>query len=131
MEATMVDVRFVPYRHRSLAAGGDDAAGSSEGSLTVEEGPGAAVKPRPTGPRVDRLPPWKVLLHDDSVNEMGYVVETIIELTALNPQLALVRMIEAHKSGVAMLITTHREHAELLQEQFASKGLTVTIEPDR
>jgi len=76
------------------------------------------------------MPPWKVLLHNDDLNEMGYVIETIIELTALNPQTALLRMVEAHRTGVAMLLATHRERAELLEEQFASKGLTVSIEPD-
>jgi ATP-dependent Clp protease adaptor protein ClpS len=87
-------------------------------------------RPAPARPRVNRMPPWKVLLHNDDFNEMGYVIETIIELTSLNPQTALLRMVEAHKAGVAMLLATHREHAELLQEQFESKGLTVTIEPD-
>ena len=38
--------------------------------------------------------------------------------------------IPAHKTGVSLILVTHREHAELLQEQFASKRLTVTIEPD-
>lgn len=90
----------------------------------------APSRPAPAKPRVDRMPPWKVLLHNDEVNEMGFVIETIIELTTLNPQTALIRMVEAHKSGVSMLLATHREHAELLQEQFASKGLLVTIEPD-
>ena len=32
-------------------------------------------------------------------------------------------------TGVALLLTTHKERAELYQEQFQSKGLTVTIEP--
>ncbi len=90
----------------------------------------ATGRPAPARPRVDRLPPWKVLLHNDEVNEMGFVVETIVELTTLNPHTALIRMVEAHKSGVAMLLATHREHAELLQDQFTSKGLLVTIEPD-
>jgi ATP-dependent Clp protease adapter protein ClpS len=87
--------------------------------------------PRTAPPRVDRMPQWKILLHNDSVNEIGYVVETIIELVATNPLQALLQTLEAHKSGVALLATTHRERAELLQEQFASKRLTVTIEPDR
>ncbi len=91
----------------------------------------STVKPKPARPRVDRLPPWNVLLHNDDDNEMGYVVEAIIELTYLNPHDALIKMIEAHKTGVALLLTVHREFAELLQEKFASKGLTVTIEPDR
>ncbi len=103
------------------AADGDDAGG----------GTATATRPRTAPPRLDRMPLWKVLLHNDSRNEMGYVVETILELTSLNPQTALIRMLEAHKSGTALLVATHREHAELLQEQFTSKGLQTTIEPDR
>lgn len=62
---------------------------------------------------------------------MGYVVESIIALTTLKPECAIERMFEAHRSGIALLLSTHKEHAELLQEQFASKGLTVSIEPGR
>ena len=90
---------------------------------------GSAVKTRPAPPRTSFLPLWKVLLHNDNVNDMPYVVQTIRELTALDRSQAILRMIEAHKTGVALLLTTHREHAELLSEQFASKRLTVTIEP--
>lgn len=86
------------------------------------------TKPHQAPSRVDQLPPWNVLLHNDDVNDIGYVVETILALTTLNPRQALLRTFEAHKSGLALLLTTHREHAELLSEQFASKGLTVTIE---
>jgi ATP-dependent Clp protease adaptor protein ClpS len=89
-----------------------------------------SAKPRTARPRVGKLPPWKVLLHNDDINDMGFVIEAIVELTTLAPQLALIRTIEAHKTGVSMLLCTHREYAELLQEQFASKGLVVTIEPD-
>lgn len=90
-----------------------------------------AVKTRPAPPKVDRLPPWDVLLHDDNINDMGYVVESIIMLTTLRPECAIERMFEAHKKGVAHLLSTHREHAELLQEQFMSRGLSVSIEPGR
>jgi ATP-dependent Clp protease adapter protein ClpS len=41
------------------------------------------------------------------------------------------RTIEAHDAGVALLLVTHRERAELIQEQFQTRGLTVTIEPSR
>lgn len=88
------------------------------------------TRPRPSRPRLDRMPPWKLLLHNDDKNDMGFVIETIIELTSLNPHAALIKMVEAHKSGVALLLTVHREYAELLHEQFTSKGLTTTIEPD-
>jgi ATP-dependent Clp protease adapter protein ClpS len=53
-----------------------------------------------------------------------------MQLAGLNEQDAVLRTIEAHKTGVALLLTTHKERAELYQEQFQSKGLTVTIEPE-
>ena len=96
---------------------------------------GTAVKPkksRKTSPKrkpPQPLPPWKVLLHNDDKNDMIYVVETIMSLTPLKEQDALLRMEEAHKTGVALLLTTHKERAELYKEQFQSKGLVVTIEP--
>jgi len=87
-------------------------------------------RPSPAPPKVDRLPPWRVLLHNDDVNDIGYVVETIIELLHANPRQALLCTLTAHRSGLALLVNTHREHAELLLDQFQSKSLTVTIEPE-
>src|SRR5262245_27081147 len=81
---------------------------------------------RPAPPVVDRLPPWKVLLHNDDVNHMPYVVATIVELGVANRHVAMLRMLEAHTRGVALLLVTHREKAELIQQQFTSKRLTVT-----
>lgn len=88
-----------------------------------------ATETRPAQPRVDRLPPWCVLLHDDDVNEITYVVDTVLSLTPLKRAEAVMRTLEAHHTGLTLLMTTHREHAELLGEQFKSKRLTVTIEP--
>jgi ATP-dependent Clp protease adaptor protein ClpS len=85
------------------------------------------AKPRKKPPQM--LPPWKVLLHNDDKNDQIFVVETIVELTPLNAQDALIRMLEAHQTGVALLLTTHKERAELYLDQFHTKGLTVSIEP--
>jgi ATP-dependent Clp protease adaptor protein ClpS len=76
------------------------------------------------------LPPWKVLLHNDDKSDQIFVMLTIVELTPLNEQDAKMRMLEAHETGVALLLMTHKERAELYKDQFESKGLTVTIEPD-
>ena len=73
---------------------------------------------------------FKVLLHNDDKNDVLFVAETILELTPLNQQEAVLRMKEAHEEGVALLLHTHKERAELYQDQFESKGLTVTIAPD-
>ncbi len=83
--------------------------------------------PTRTPPRL--LPRWKVLLHNDDVNDMEYIVITLQDIVHLNQQDATLRTLEAHKTGVSLLLTTHQELAELYQQQFTSKNLTVTIEP--
>ena len=103
--------------------GKDPAAGSTATK------PKRARKPSPRKRPPQALPPWKVLLHNDDKNTVDYVVSTITQLTALNEQDATQRTVEADKTGVALLLTTHKERAELYQEQFTSKGLVVTIEP--
>lgn len=104
----------------------------TEGESSAETGasaPAAATRPAPSEPKVDHLPPFSVLLHNDDVNDMNYVVQTIVDLTPLGTRQATLAMLEAHTRGLALLLTTHRERAELYQEQFASKSLRVTIEP--
>lgn len=90
--------------------------------------PKPAVKPPVRAPK--QLPPYKVLLHNDDVNTFERVILAILKLTPLTTDSAIQRTIEAHKSGVALLLVTHKERAELYQEQFQSLGLTVTIEPE-
>ena len=110
----------------------EETPGSGEGGGTAtktKRSRKVGPKPTPTKNPPGMLPPWKVLLHNDDKNAMDFVVGTIVELTPLNKQEAEVRMMEADKTGVALLLTTHKERAELYQDQFQSKGLTVTIEP--
>jgi ATP-dependent Clp protease adaptor protein ClpS len=76
------------------------------------------------------LPPYRVILHNDDVNTFEHVIATILELTPLKEPEAVQRTIEAHETGSALLLVTHKERAELYVEQFASKRLTVTCEPD-
>jgi ATP-dependent Clp protease adaptor protein ClpS len=111
-----------------------DSTQGTNGGADAPAG-GTALKTKPAKKKLpatkppQMLPPWKVLLHNDDQNDMLFVVESIVSLTPLNQEAAAVRTLEAHKSGVALLLTTHKERAELYQEQFQSKGLTVTIEP--
>lgn len=88
-----------------------------------------AVRTAPQPPKVEHLPMYRVLLHNDDVSLMTDVVNTVVELTPLNRQDALTVVMEADKTGVALVLVTHRERAELYQDQFKSKSLTVTIEP--
>src|SRR5678816_3887164 len=114
------------------AAGGGGSGASNAGSGksgTATAKPKRASKTAPKHKPPQMLPPWKVLLHNDDKNDMKFVCETIVELTPLNKQDAELRMKEADETGVALLLVTHKERAELYKDQFESKGLTVTIEP--
>ena len=116
----------MPEEKKDTPLGG---GGTGDDSGTATAKPKAVRKTTPKRKPPKHLPPWKVLLHNDDENTPKFVVESIVELTPLNEKEAEVRMLEANDTGVALLLTTHKERAELYQEQFTSKGLTVTIEP--
>lgn len=103
------------------------AGGEGEGATAVQ------APPQPARPvrKPRRLPPFKVLLHNDDVNTFEYVVKSVMKLTGMPLEEAFEKTLEAHNHRVALLMVTHRERAELVQEQFTSLRLTVTIEPDR
>ncbi|MEY5031543.1 MAG: hypothetical protein RL354_574 [Planctomycetota bacterium] len=85
-------------------------------------------KPSPKTP-TETLPPWNVLLHNDEVNDMGFVIESLCRFARLSVPAATRCTMEAHKKGLSLVLATHREHAELVAEQLTSLRLTVTIEP--
>ncbi len=74
-------------------------------------------------------PHYKVLLHNDPVNTMDYVVLTLRQVVPqLTEQAALAVMLEAHNTGVGLVIVCDLEPAEFYSETLNSKGLTSTIE---
>jgi len=74
---------------------------------------------------------WAVLLHNDDVNDVEFVARSVVMVARLPLAEAKRCTQEAGDTGVALILVTHRERAELFQEQFESLGLTVTIEPAR
>src|SRR5262245_49415035 len=75
------------------------------------------------------LPQYKTMLHKDASTHVEHVISTLILLCAFNKQDAELRTLEAHDTGCALLLITHKERAELYVDQFQSRSLTVTIEP--
>ncbi len=79
----------------------------------------------------NKSPKYKVLLHNDPVNSMEYVTTT---LRAVVPQLseqdAIAIMLEAHNTGVGLVIICDLEPAEFYSESLKSKGLTSSIEKE-
>jgi len=75
------------------------------------------------------LPRCRLILHKNEAAELMVVVRAIMELTRFCRHEATHKMWEAHHSGRSLLLTTHRERAELYVEQFADKGVCVSVEP--
>jgi len=76
-------------------------------------------------------PRYRVLLHNDDFNPMEYVVQALIQtVPSLTQPQAVNIMMEAHNSGIALVITCALEHAEFYCETLKNHGLTSTIEPD-
>ncbi len=74
-------------------------------------------------------PKYKVLLHNDPVNSMDYVVNTLRQVVPqLSEQDALNVMLETHNNGIGLVIVCDLEPAEFYSESLKAKGLTSTIE---
>ena len=108
----------------------------SQAAPTVEDTEAAPPAAKPAAPRVrpekqdkpEVPPPWRVLLHNDEVNLFENVIRLLHRLTPLSMEEAFRRTQEAHMRGRAVLLSTHKERAELYVEQLTSVGLTVTME---
>jgi ATP-dependent Clp protease adapter protein ClpS len=75
------------------------------------------------------VPPYRVVLAGTAAQALMMVVQIVMEVTHLCRAEATHKMWEAHHSGRSELLVTHKERAELFVEQFAERGLNVTIEP--
>jgi ATP-dependent Clp protease adaptor protein ClpS len=75
------------------------------------------------------LPPYAVILHNDDVNDMVYVVATLMLcVPEVDKDRAAAIMLEAHLNGQAHVITCPLERAELYRDRLEGRGLTATIE---
>lgn len=77
------------------------------------------------------IPFYRVLLHNDDVNDMEHVIRSLLRsVPSLTQNAAVQIMLTAHMRGVALVIVCPKETAELFRERLESCGLTSTIEPD-
>ncbi|MFT3683923.1 MAG: ATP-dependent Clp protease adaptor ClpS [Phycisphaerales bacterium] len=105
------------------APAGPTTADASQGTAT-------ATKPAParTPPVSKPLDQYKVLLHNSDEPTFQYVIRTLMEIVTMPTERAVQLTMEAHTEGVALVIVTHMELAELYRDRFQSKGLCSTIE---
>ncbi len=75
------------------------------------------------------LSQYNLVLHRDSGQSLLFVIKTVMELTRFCREEAANRMWQAHHVGQSVVLAAHLERAELYAEQFAERGLAVTVEP--
>lgn len=94
-----------------------------------------------TETRTERQPPYAVVLHNDDLNTIGFVVAVLRKVFGFSLETAMQHTMEAHESGRSIVWTGTLEVAELKADQIHSCGadpfaaaagaqpLGVTVEP--
>ena len=91
----------------------------------------SAVIEKKTAELKHKSPKYKVLLHNDPVNSMEYVTISLREVVPqLSEQDAIAIMLEAHNTGVGLVIVCDLEPAEFYSESLKSKGISSSIEKE-
>ena len=97
----------------------------------------ATEKPKIDTEQKTRLTPrFKVLLHNDDVTTMNFVVDILVSIFHRNHQDAIKIMLEVHNEGVGLAAVLTQEEAEFRIEQAVSKArtakfpLALTMEPE-
>ncbi len=73
---------------------------------------------------------WKVIVWNDPVNLMNYVVFVFMRVLAFNKEKATKHMMQVHQQGKSVVAIETREKAELYHQQIQAHGLSVTIEQE-
>jgi ATP-dependent Clp protease adaptor protein ClpS len=91
--------------------------------------------------RTERQPPYAVILHNDDINTMDWVILVLRKVFGYTVEKCFQHMLEAHETGRSVVWTGAREVAELKADQIVSCGpdpsrvdaraetLRVTVEP--
>jgi len=85
--------------------------------------------PLTIAPAIHGLPQCRVILHNDELHDMAFVTDSLqrdLHVTSVN---AWRLMLIAHHYGKSLVLTAHRELAELYRDKLQSRGLTVSLEP--
>ncbi|MDX1657312.1 MAG: ATP-dependent Clp protease adapter ClpS [Nitriliruptorales bacterium] len=81
-----------------------------------------------TSELVEEDPPWDVLVWDDPVNLMSYVVYVFRKVFGYPEPIARKLMLEVHNKGRALVASEPREQAEMYVHQLHQHGLQATMQ---
>ena len=100
-------------------------------NLVQSEKNNTAVLEKTTVELKNKSPKYKVLLHNAPINSMEYIAISLREVVPqLSEQDAISIMLEAHNTGVGLVIICDLEPAEFYAESLKSKGISSSIEKD-
>src|SRR5262245_33092019 len=102
-----------------------EASSGASSAAPAKTAPGVQEETK-TRTALDR--PWNVIVWDDPINLMSYVVYVFQKLFGFSEQEATVKMLEVHHQGRSLVITTERERAELYVTRLHEYGLKATME---
>lgn len=78
--------------------------------------------------RTQVTPPWNVIVWDDPVNLMSYVVYVFQRLFGFSEQVATEKMLEVHNDGKSLVVSVEREKGEFYVTRLHGYGLQATLE---
>jgi ATP-dependent Clp protease adaptor protein ClpS len=81
-----------------------------------------------TGARTGRDGPWDVVVWDDPVNLMSYVVYVFRKVFGYPEPVARQLMLQVHREGRALVASEPRERAEMYVQQLHGHGLHATMQ---
>ena len=109
-----------------MAEKNDPSEGGTKKSADVgTESPATATKSRPkrkTKPATKQLPPWNVVLLNDDDHTYEYVIEMLGKVCYHPVERAMQMAKEVDSTGRVIVLTTHKERAELKRDQILSYG---------
>ncbi|MEO0454833.1 MAG: ATP-dependent Clp protease adaptor ClpS [Verrucomicrobiota bacterium] len=73
-------------------------------------------------------PSWGVIVWNDPINLMSYVVRVFKVVLGFDPAKAKKHMLEVHEKGKSCVAKETKEKAEFYWQQLQVRGLKVTIE---
>jgi len=110
-----------------------NATERKDGGVVTERKPEVKTT---TKERVKHNPMYRVLIHNDDVTTFQFVIDVLVSIFKRESNEAVDIAMEAHKSGVALVVVLPLEVAELRVDQAKSKSraakypLTFSYEPE-
>lgn len=99
-----------------------DAPEATEAPTEAPAKPTQRPEAQPDRPKLDKLPPFHVVLLNDEDHTMEYVVEMLRRVFQLKLPQAIELMWQVHRTGQAIVWTGSKEVAELKRDQVRGFG---------